>query len=106
MRAYSAEEREKWQELIREQGQSGQSAVRYCRERGLREWQFRVWKKRLREAETAQFVAVKVRPTESELPKQNKGIEIRISRGRSLVVNPGFDAQHLQALLAVLEGEA
>ena len=33
-------------------------------------------------------------------------IEVRLMRGRSLVVEPGFDAYHLRALLAVLEAEA
>lgn len=106
MRAYGGEESEKWQGLIREQSQSGQSAVRFCRERGLREWQFRVWKKRLREAETAPFVEVKVRSAEPELPRPSRAIEVRIGRGRSLVVAPGFDGQHLRTLLAVLESEA
>ena len=35
----------------------------------------------------------------------DNAIEIRLRRGRSLVVAPRFDASHLQALLAVLESE-
>jgi hypothetical protein len=35
----------------------------------------------------------------------DKAIEIRLRRGRSLLVEPGFDASHLRALLAVLESE-
>jgi hypothetical protein len=31
------------------------------------------------------------------------GIELRLSGGYSLLVQPGFDAGHLRALLAVLE---
>ncbi|MGC4048142.1 MAG: hypothetical protein QM757_26130 [Paludibaculum sp.] len=30
-------------------------------------------------------------------------IEIRLAAGRSLLVEPGFDPNHLRALLAVLE---
>jgi hypothetical protein len=33
-------------------------------------------------------------------------IEVRLSRGRSLVVAPEFDTRHLRALLSVLEAEA
>jgi hypothetical protein len=33
-------------------------------------------------------------------------IEIRLNKGLSLVVEPGFDIKHLQALLAALETEA
>jgi len=64
----------------------------------------------LREAEEAQFLAVEVRPTEAvaqPAPLMHSGaIEVRLGGGRSLVVEPGFDARHLRALLSVLETEA
>jgi len=37
---------------------------------------------------------------------RSSAIEIRLKGGRSLVVEPGFDAGHLRALLAVLEAGA
>jgi len=40
------------------------------------------------------------------LPERYPAIEVRLSKGRSLLVGPGFDASHLRALLAVLETEA
>jgi len=69
--------------LISEQQQSGKSIAGFCRERGLREWQFQEW-----------------------ISLSGQQIEIRLKGGRSLVVGSGFDAQHLWALLAVLESEA
>jgi hypothetical protein len=39
-------------------------------------------------------------------PERYPAIEIRLSKGRSLFVEPGFDASHLRALLAVLGTEA
>jgi hypothetical protein len=30
-------------------------------------------------------------------------VEVRLQNGRSLLVGPGFDAQHVRALLAVVE---
>jgi hypothetical protein len=54
-------------------------------------------------------VEVRVRPaaeSKQPAPAQDQVIEIRLNHGRSLVVEPGFDAQHLRALLAVLESEA
>ncbi|MHB1865859.1 MAG: IS66 family insertion sequence element accessory protein TnpA, partial [Candidatus Saccharimonadales bacterium] len=54
-----AEEWAKWRGLVFEQGQSGGSVAAFCGERGLREWQFYEWKKRLRNAEAAQFVEVR-----------------------------------------------
>lgn len=101
--------RAKWRDLIAEQQQSGKSIAGFCRGRGLRAWQFYEWKKRLRETEASQFLEVRVRPgAESRQPaaRHDQGIEIRLNRGRSLVVEPGFDAHHLWALLAVLESEA
>jgi hypothetical protein len=102
------EARTKWRELVCEQSQSGQSVAAFCNERGLRAWQFYEWKKRLRESEAAKFVEVQVAPAESVRPAgaQSSAIEIRLREGRSLLVEPGFEASHLRALLAVLESEA
>jgi hypothetical protein len=40
------------------------------------------------------------------VPERYPAIEVRLSKGRSVLVEPGFDASHLRALLAVLEREA
>jgi len=100
----------KWRGLIAEQTQSGQSAAAFCSERGLRSGQFFAWKKRLREADGAQFVAVEVSPAEAVAQPSpmmhGRAIEVRLGRGRSLVVEPGFDAHHLRALLSVLDADA
>ena len=124
MRQRKAEAWAKWRGLVAEQWQSGQGVATFCRERGLRSGQFFAWKKRLREAETPKFVAVEVGPvaeTKRPAPEppgtglcpwsgalvmHDGAIEVRLMRGRSLVVEPGFDAHHLRALLAVLEAEA
>ena len=86
-----------WRGLVAEQMASRQSVAAFCRERGLRDWQFYAWKNRLRPAEAGQFVAVEVRSGEPAVePAPGKAIEIRLARGRSLVVEPGFDAAHSQ----------
>ena len=58
----------------------------------------------------AQFVEVQIKPTEPlheiGIRQQAKAIEVRLCGGRSIVVEPGFDADHLRALLSVLEPEA
>ncbi|HLG95875.1 MAG TPA: hypothetical protein VKX49_06150 [Bryobacteraceae bacterium] len=107
----------KWRDLISEQQQHGKSIAGLCGERGLREWQFHEWKKRLRETQASQFLELRVRPAaESRQPAavlpiispislSGQQIEIRLNRGRSLVVGPGFDAQHLRALPVILESE-
>lgn len=107
MRQRGTEEWTKWRGLVSEQIASGQSVAAFCRDRGLRDGQFYDWKKRVSEAEAVKFVSVKVAPGEGPAAVAAvKSIEIRLRRGRSLVVEPGFDAQHLRALLSVLEPEA
>lgn len=110
MRQRKAEAWTKWRALVAEQTQSGQSVAAFCSARGLRSGQFFAWKKRLREAEAAKFVAVEVAPaaeTKWLAPVVHGGaIEVRLSRGRSILVEPGFDAHHLRVLLSVLEAEA
>jgi hypothetical protein len=73
----------KWLDLISEQQQSGKSIAGFCRERGLRVWQFYEWKKRLREGEASQFFEVKVGlDAGSGRPAAARGqaIEIRLKR--------------------------
>jgi len=110
MRQRKAEAWTKWRALVGEQIQNGQSVAAFCSERGLRSGQFFAWKKRLGEAEAAKFVAVEVAPVADTqrpaLAAHGGAIEVRLGRGRSLMVEPGFDAHHLLALLSVLEAEA
>jgi len=96
--------------MVSEQQASGQSVAAFCHARGMTSSQLFAWKKRLREAEKAEFVEVHVAPHEEPHhrgtpPWRGRTIEIRLVRGCSLVVEPGFDADHLRALLAVLEAE-
>jgi hypothetical protein len=80
----------------------------FCHDRGIRDAQFYDWKKRVREVEAAKFVEVKVKESSEQrrpAPEHHPAIAIRLNNGRSLLVEPGFDASHLRALLAVLEIE-
>lgn len=108
MRQAIAEEWTKWRGLISEQAQSGETGAVFCRERGLPVWQFYAWKKRLGEAAGAKFVEVEVKPARGAREswgRDDKVIEVRLSRGLSLFVESGFEASHLRALLSVLESE-
>src|ERR1035441_5932650 len=109
MRQLSAELWTKWRGMVSEQSQSGQTVAAFCRDRGLRDSLFYDWKKRMREGEAAQFVEVKLAGPEAQTrpaPGYSPAIEIHLDKGRSLLVEAGFDASHLRALLAVLETEA
>jgi transposase-like protein len=109
MRKRGREAWAKWRRLVAEQKHSGQSVAAFCRERGVCAPQFFAWKKRLSQAGAEQFVAVQV--VEAGEPSHpsavhSQAIEVRLGGGRSLVVEPGFDAGHLRALVAVLEMRA
>jgi hypothetical protein len=98
----------KWRNLVSEHSRSEQSAAAFCRERGLPISHFFYWKKRLRETATSPFVAVQIAnagpaPAGAAL---STPIEVRLKNGRSLLVAPNFDANHLRSLLAVVESES
>jgi hypothetical protein len=105
MGQHKEEDLARWRGLVSEQVASGKNAALFCRDRGLRIWQFYEWKKRLRPTEAAPFIAVEVASTEaaSTQPAPMSGIELRHRRGWSVIVEPDFDASHLRRLLSVLE---
>lgn len=53
----------------------------------------------MQEDTRAKFLEVQV----TESAPSGDVIEIRLQNGRSLMVRPGFDAEHVRALLAVVE---
>jgi hypothetical protein len=119
----------KWRKLVSEQGRSGQSVAAFCGERGLCAPYFYTWRKRLREADAGQgvlraplakFVEVKLVPAGPGLAGAGRDagaasvsraagdvrVEILLKNGRSLRVGPGFDADLVRALGAVVESAA
>ncbi len=92
----------KWRRLVSEHARSGQSVKVFCREHGLCRPYFFVWKKRLEEDTPTKFLEVQVTGRVPSTPGDSS-VEIRLRNGRSLMVRPGFDAEHVRALLAVVE---
>jgi transposase-like protein len=106
MRQGKSEQLAKWRVLVSDQIGSGQTVAAFCGDRGVRDSQFYDWKKRLRDAEAAEFVQLEIAAvSEPTSPRASRAIEVRVGQGRSLFVEPGFDARHLRALLGVLEAE-
>ena len=94
--------RTKWRRLISEQARSGQTVTAFCRERSLCRPYFFAWKKRLREDTAVKFLEVQLRETTPSAVRDTR-VEIRLQNGRSLLVGRGCDAEHVRALLAVVE---
>jgi hypothetical protein len=94
----------KWRALISEQSGSGQTIVAFCRERGLTTSQFYTWRNRLQATAAEQFLEVQVvKAPARPIPSNQGAIEIRLAEGRRILVEPGFDAEHLRAVVAALE---
>lgn len=92
----------KWRKLIAEQSRSGQSVVGFCRQRGIGTTHFFAWRRKLSEAEAGRFVEVRVE-ADGGAAGQSRALEVKLEGGRSVMVEQGFDAAHLRAVLAVLE---
>jgi hypothetical protein len=108
MRVRGAEAEAKWRGLISEQEQSGKTVAEFCRERGIAASKLYSWKQRCVGAKPVSgFVRLRVAPEVEAEPvaTARSGIEVRLAGGRSLVVEAGFAANHLRALLAVLESQ-
>ena len=96
--------RSKWSGLISEQSESGETVEAFCRERGLTTSQFYTWRKRLRGSVAERFLEVQVaKPAARPMPSKRGSIEIRLAEGHSVLVEPGFDPDHLRAVVNALE---
>src|SRR5271169_2202467 len=99
MRERGAGAEARWRGLVSEQVESGKSVTAFCRERGVPASQMFSWKKRFREAAATKFVELAVEPqleTAPTVTTRGSAIEVRLTGGRSLVVEPGFNANHLR----------
>ena len=92
----------KWRRLISEQRGSGQTIAAFCREREIPASQFFAWKRRLRQALPPPFLEVQLVETKPQ-PAPGRAIEVGLTGGRRLFVEPGFDPDHLRAVVAALE---
>jgi hypothetical protein len=92
----------KWRKLVSEQAGSGLDVTAFCHERALCRPYFYAWKKRLRDNGARQFLEVQVAEAGPSAASDWR-VEIRLQNGRSLMVGREFDAEHVRALLAVVE---
>lgn len=94
---------QQWRQWIRQWQHSGLSVRDFCARHALSQPTFYAWRRllRQRDADATPFVAVQVVADPPTPP--NSPLEIVLAGGRCLRVTPGFDADTLRQLLAVLE---
>jgi hypothetical protein len=92
-----------WRKTVAEACGSGQSVREFCRERGLKENLFYAWRRELktRDAESSQRAGF-VELVGAAGRDNRAGVSIRVGERFSIVVERGFDAAALQAVLAVV----
>jgi transposase-like protein len=96
-----AERSEYWREQIAQHERSGLSVPEFCKERGIVEQSFYVWRKRLREQGPMRFALVEAVPVERE-PRMGAGLELVLARGERLRIGADVDLMLLRRVLEVL----
>ena len=91
----------RWREIVRGHAASGLSVAAYCRRARVPASSFYAWRRKLRDA--GMFAEVRVTPEVGAGDGQG-ALEVRLPRGRCVIVRPGFDRQTLRDLVATLEG--
>jgi transposase-like protein len=91
-----------WRERIAEQERSGAPVQRFCKEKGITEQSFYVWRKRLRKQEPARFALVETGPAQQHAPKT--GLELVLVTGEQLRIGADVDPALLRRVLEALRG--
>jgi len=86
-----------WSKLIAEQEVSGQKARRFCRERGIGEYSFYKWRRRLQQIDTVQFALLETAPAVAAIP--DSALELVLRNGERLRIANGVDAATLRLVL-------
>ena len=93
----SGTKREYWSKLIGEQEASGQKARPFCRERGIGEYSFYKWRRRLRQSEPVQFALLATGPAAA--PGRDPALELVFRNGDRLRIGNQVDAATLRLVL-------
>ena len=92
---------DQWRERLADQGRSGLSVKQFCKERGLTEYSFYAWRKRLRKQEPVRFALVE-RGAARQEPAVEAGLELVLATGERLRIGTGVDGTTLRTVLEVL----
>jgi transposase-like protein len=89
---------EYWREMITEQKRSGISVQRFCKDRGVTEQSFYVWRKRLKKEQPMQFALVQTGPRTVQDPV----MELVLRTGERLRIGTGVNVAALRLVLEAL----
>jgi|SRR5689334_9881583 len=92
-----------WAERIAAQQRSGMSVKQFCKDRGLTEYSFYAWRKRLQETGPVRFALVE-RSARRQERTGEPVLELVLSTGERLRISPGVDNTTLRTVLGVLRG--
>mgnify|MGYP000889823862 FL=1 len=92
-----------WHEHLLRCDASGQSIAAYCRANGLSTPSFHWWKRKLKPSCTPPALFAEVTCALAPSGDGAAAVEILLASGRVARVRPGFDAETLARVLAVLE---
>jgi len=90
---------DQWRERIAEQERSGLSVKQFCKERGVSEYSFYTWRKRLAKKEPVRFALV---DREAAGQEAATALELLLRSGERLRIGSGVDAATLRTVLEAL----
>jgi hypothetical protein len=92
---------DEWAERIAAQQHSGISVKQFCKERGLTEYSFYAWRKRLQEKGPVRFALVE-RTARRQQRTAEAVLELVLATGERLRIGTGVDTATLRVVLDVL----
>lgn len=94
-----------WRERLAEQPRSGLSVKQFCGERGLTQYSFYAWRKRLRQDGPVRFALVDRGAAQRESAAgASLSLELEFPTGERLRIGSGVDAGTLRTVVAALRG--
>ena len=92
---------DEWAERIAAQPRSGLSVKQFCKERGLTEYSFYAWRKRLQEKGAVRFALVEKSARRQERDAEPV-LELVLASGERLRIGAGVDTATLRTVLDAL----
>ena len=92
---------DQWRERLAEHERSGLTVKRFCEERGITQYSFYAWRKRLREQGPVRFALVERGRVRAE-PASAPGLELILSTGERLRIGVGVDGATWRTVLDAL----